>query len=62
MINIWAVAVEHGKKVFDQGREELETQLLQATTRTESLQSEKDHLVQEIEGLRADVGMGRVRL
>lgn len=58
MINIWAVAVEHGEKVFDQGREEFETQLLQATTRTESLQSEKDQLVQEIEGLRADVALG----
>ncbi len=39
MINIWAVAVEHGEKVFDRGREELETLLAQATTRIESLQS-----------------------
>ena len=62
MINIWAVAVEHGEKVFDQGREEFETQLLQATTRTESLQSEKDHLVQEIEGLRADIALGHADL
>jgi len=59
MINIWAVAVEHGEKVFDQHREEAETQLAQATTRIESLQSEKDHLTQEIEGLRADVARGQ---
>lgn len=59
MINIWTVAVEHGEKVFDQGREELETQLLQATTRIEGLQSEKSDLGQQVEGLCADVARGQ---
>ena len=59
MINIWAVAVEHGEKVFDRGREELETLLAQATTRIESLQSEKNHLTQEIDGVRTDIAQSQ---
>ncbi len=59
MINIWAVALEYGEKVFDQHREEVETQLVQATTCIESLQSDKDHLAQKIEGLQTDVARGQ---
>jgi chromosome segregation ATPase len=62
MLNIWAVAVEHGEKVFDQGREELETQLVQATLRIESLESEKNRQDQRIEGLQADVARGQSEL
>ena len=62
MINLWAVAVEHGEKVFDQGREELETLLTQVTTRTETLHSEKSHLTQQIEGLRMEVARGQSEL
>ena len=59
MLNMWALAVEHGEKVFDRSLEDVETQLVEATTRIESFQSEKDHLTQEIEGLRADVVRGQ---
>ena len=59
MLNIWAVAVEHGEKVFDQRREEAETQLAQALTCIESLESEKNQLTQRIEGLQADVAQGQ---
>lgn len=59
MINIWAVAVEHGEKVFDQHREEAETQLAQATARIESLESEKSRQDQRIEDLQADVAQGQ---
>lgn len=59
MINIWSVAVEHGEKVFDQHREEAEIQLAQATARIESLESEKNHQDQRIEGLQADVAQGQ---
>jgi len=62
MINIWAVAVEHGEKVFDQHRDELETQLTQATARIESVESEKNRQDQQIEGLQADVAMGQSEL
>lgn len=55
MLNIWAVAVEHGEKVFDQRREEAEGQLTQATTRIESLESEKSQQTQRIESLQASV-------
>ena len=40
-LNIWAVAVEHEERVFDQCREEAETQLAQASTCIESLESKK---------------------
>lgn len=59
MLNMWAVAVEHGEKVFDQRREEAESQLAQAMTRIESLETEKNHLTQRIEGLQADVAQGQ---
>ncbi len=59
MLNIWAVAVEHGEKVFDQRREEAETQLAQATTRIENLESEKNQQTQRIESLQADVAQGQ---
>lgn len=44
MLNIWAVAVEHGEKVFDQRREEAETQLAHALTCIEILESKKKQL------------------
>lgn len=59
MLNIWAVAVEHGEKVFGQRREEVETQLAQATARIESLESEKAQLTKRIEDLQADVALGQ---
>ena len=55
MLNIWAVAVEHGEKAFDQHREELETQLAKATASVKSLESEKNRLDQRNGGLLADV-------
>ena len=55
MLNLWAVAVEHGEKVFDQNREELETQLIQATTHIENLVSEKKQFSKLIDDLQADV-------
>lgn len=53
MLNIWAVAVEHGEKVFGQRREEVETQLAQATARIESLESEKAQLTKMLSSERA---------
>ena len=55
MLNIWAVAVEHGEKVFDQRREEAETQLAQATTRIENFEAEKINLTRQIGDLQSDV-------
>ena len=59
MLNIWAVAVEHGEKVFDQRREEAETQLAQATARIESLEAEKNQQTLRIESLQASVAQGQ---
>ncbi len=55
MLNIWAVAVEYGEKVFDLRREEVENQLVRATARAESLDIEKINLTQQIDGLQKDV-------
>ena len=62
MLNIWAVAVEHGEKVFDQRQEEAENQLAQATARAESLDIEKINLARQIDGLQADVTQGQSEL
>ncbi len=62
MLNIWAVAVEHGEKVFDQHREEVENQLVQATAHAESLDIEKINLARQIDGLQADVTQGQSEL
>jgi len=51
MINVWAIAVEHGEKVFDQHREEAESQLAQANAQIEALESEKNGQDQRIQGL-----------
>ena len=59
MLNIWTVAVEHGEKVFGQRREEVESQLAQATVRIESLESEKTQLTSRIEDLQTDVTQGQ---
>ena len=62
MINIWAIAVEHGEKVFDQHREEAETLLAQANGRLETLESEKISQDQRIQGLQADIARGKTEL
>lgn len=62
MINIWAIAVEHGEKVFDQHREEAETQLAQASAQLEALKSEKSDQEQQIQGLQADIVRGQTEL
>ena len=59
MLNIWVVAVEHGEKVFDARREEVETQFVKATTRIEHLESEKSRLVQRVEDLQAHIAQGQ---
>ncbi len=59
MLNFWAVAVEHGEKVFDQQRETLEMQLGQAVARADGLEAEKIHLAQQLEGAQAEVAQGR---
>lgn len=59
MLNFWAVAVEHGEKVFDQQREALEMQLGQTVARADALESEKIHLAQQLEGAQAEVTQGR---
>ncbi len=62
MLNMWAVAVEHGEKVFDQRLEDVENQLIEATASVESLKSQKDGLVQQNEGLKADIIRGQSEL
>lgn len=62
MLNIWAVAVEHGEKVFDQRREEVETQFAQATMHIESLETEKNNLARRVEDLQGDVAQGQSAL
>ena len=59
MLNIWAVAVEYGEKVFDQQREETETQLAQVTIHLEALKIEKSKLTQQVENLQADTAQSR---
>jgi len=59
MLNIWVVAVEHGEKVFDARREEVETQFVKATARIEHLESEKSRLVQRVEDLQAHIAQGQ---
>lgn len=62
MINVWAIAVEHGEKVFDQHREEAESQLAQANAQIEALESEKNGQDQRIQGLQADIVRGQTEL
>ena len=47
MLNMWALAVEHGEKAFDLRLEEVETHLAKATTSVESLGAEKSGLLQK---------------
>ena len=62
MLNMWALAVEHGEKVFDQRLEEVETQLAKATTSVESLGAEKSGLLQQNESLQAEIALGQSEL
>jgi chromosome segregation ATPase len=62
MLNMWALAVEHGEKVFDQRLEEVETQLAKATTNVESLVADKNGLLQQNETLQADIAQGQSEL
>ena len=62
MLNMWALAVEHGEKVFDQRLEEVETQLAKATTSVESLGAEKSGLLQQNESLQAEIARGQSEL
>ena len=62
MLNIWAVAVEYGEKVFDQQREETETQLAQVTIHLEALKVEKSKLTQQVENLQADTAQSHQAL
>lgn len=62
MLNMWALAVEHGEKVFDQRLEDVETQLAKATTSVESLGTEKNGLLQQNETLKAEIALGRSEL
>ncbi len=62
MVNIWAMAVEHGEKVFDERREEVENNLEQATARVEVLDAEKIDLTRQVEGLQASVTQGESEL
>jgi chromosome segregation ATPase len=62
MLNMWALAVEHGEKVFDQRLEEVETQLAKATTSAESLVAERSGLLQQNQGLQADIVRGQSEL
>jgi chromosome segregation ATPase len=62
MLNMWAIAVEHGEKVFDQQREEAENQLAQAIERFETLNIEKNKLTQQIEGLQSEFNQGQAEL
>ncbi len=55
MLNIWAIAVEHGEKVFDQRRDEIETQWSQAMTQIEGLEVEKNRFTQRVESLQEDL-------
>lgn len=59
MLNMWAVAVEHGEKIFDQRREEAETQLSLAITRVEDLEGKNIELNQQIQVLQEDVAKGQ---
>jgi len=54
--------VEHGEKVFDQRLEEVETQLVEATTSVERLGAEKNGLLQQNVGLQADIAQGQSEL
>ena len=62
MLNMWALAVEHGEKVFDQRLEEVETHLAKATTSVESLGAEKSGLLQQNESLQAEIARGQSEL
>ena len=62
MLNMWALAVEHGEKVFDQRLEEVETLLAKATTSVESLGAEKSGLLQQNESLQAEIALGQSEL
>jgi chromosome segregation ATPase len=55
MLNIWAIAVEHGEKVFDQRRDEVEGQWSQAMTQIEGLEVEKNRFAQRVESLQEDL-------
>ena len=62
MLNMWALAIEHGEKVFDQRLDEVETLLAEATTSVGTLGTEKSGLLQQNEGLLADIAQGQSEL
>ncbi len=62
MLNMWALAVEHGEKAFDLRLEEVETHLAKATTSVESLGAEKSGLLQQNESLQAEIARGQSEL
>lgn len=62
MLNLWSMAVEHGEKVFDQRREESETQLAQATALIETLNTEKINLTRQIENLQSEATRSQAEL
>ena len=62
MLNMWALAVEHGEKAFDLRLEEVETHLAKATTSVESLGAEKCGLLQQNESLQAEIARGQSEL
>lgn len=55
MVAIWAMAVEHGEKVFDERRAEIELQFEQATTQLDALGKEKSELASQIEILQSKI-------
>ncbi len=62
MLNIWALAVEHGEKAFDQRLEEVENLLAEAKASAESLGGDKNELLRQNESLQADIAHGQSEL
>ncbi|MGH8854792.1 MAG: DNA-binding protein [Telluria sp.] len=55
MISTWAVAVEHGERVFSQRHEEMEIELAAAVERADALAIINEGLQGEVRGLRAQL-------
>ncbi|KPD15776.1 DNA-binding protein [Burkholderia sp. R-69980] len=62
MLSVWALAVEHGERVFAQRGEELEGEAASATARAESLVTVNAEREAEVRALRGQIGDSEKRL
>jgi len=55
MMAAWAVAIEHGEKVFEQRRDEVESELAAALQRVQALETDLAREQEDVAGLRAQL-------